>query len=42
MLLGWQDSCYSDGLVADNKGLLTAGVGDHVQKDYKHSDMSDT
>ena len=32
MLVGWQDSGYSDGLAADNKGLLVAGVGDHVSK----------
>ena len=29
VLVGWQDSSDSDGLVTDDDRLLVAGVGDH-------------
>ena len=37
VLVSWQDSLNSDGLVADDDGLV-AGVGDHEKCDYKHTD----
>ena len=31
MLVGWQDSSSSDGLVTDEDWLLVAGVGNHSE-----------